>query len=125
MTPAEHAALSALRFNVAPTPADLWKPSRYDVPELHSAVVSQILGSVKEARQEATNPIGVIAEGRPGSGKTHMLGAVRETIQHDGGYFFLVQAISSKTFWENTVGGMIDGLQRDAMGWGTQLKTYL
>ncbi|MFC7482690.1 helicase HerA domain-containing protein [Luedemannella flava] len=95
------------------------------MPELHERVVRQILSGVRAARRDELSPMGVVVEGRAGSGKTHLLGAVRETIQRDGGYFFLVQAISSRTFWENVVGGVFNGLQRDAIGWGTQLRTFL
>src|SRR5262245_22510476 len=98
MTPAQRRALAALRFNIAPTPDDIWQPSSFDVREVHEAVVREILNGMSAAR-DAT-PTGVIIEGRAGSGKTHLLGAVREMIQRqDGGYFFLVKVISGRTFW--------------------------
>ena len=72
-------------------------------------------------------PLGVALQGRAGSGKTHLLGAVRETIQRadGGGYFFLVSMINGRTFWESTVQGIIGGLSRETPGVGTQLKTFL
>lgn len=125
---AERAALEELHFNPAPTPDDIWHPSPYDVPELHERSVREILGGVGRARRsDTTQPLGVALQGRAGAGKTHLLGAVRETIQRadGGGYFFLVNMISGRTFWESTVQGIISGLTRDAIGWGTQLKTFL
>ncbi len=119
-------ALAALRFNPAPTPDDVWRPSPFNVPELHERVVKKILQGVNEARTgDDQSPLGVIVQGRAGSGKTHMLGALREQIQRDGGFFFLVSVISGRTFWENTANSMVDGLLRDGVGWGTQLKTFL
>ena len=127
MIPAkERAALGALRFNPAPTPDDVWRPSPYDVPELHERVVDEIVRGVNSARREdETTPLGVAMQGRAGSGKTHLLGAVRERIQREGGYFFLVNIISGKTFWESTALCIVEGMAKDAIGWGTQLKTFL
>jgi Helicase HerA, central domain len=127
MTPAERSALAALRFDVAPTPEDIWQPSPFDVPELHEPIVREIFDGMKEARRASdASPIGVIVEGRAGSGKTHMLGAVRESIQReDGGYFFLVRLISGRTFWENTAVGMLEGLTQKTGPWGMQLTTFL
>lgn len=125
---AERAALEALHFNPAPTPDDIWHESRYNVPELHERAVREILSGVGRARRSDTvTPLGVALQGRAGAGKTHLLGAVRETIQRadGGGYFFLVNMINGRTFWESTVQGIIGGLTRDAIGWGTQLKTFL
>ncbi|WP_433612708.1 ATP-binding protein [Dactylosporangium sp. CA-139114] len=125
---AARAALEALHFNPAPTPDDIWHSSPYDVPELHEKSVREILSGVQRARRsDTTTPLAVALQGRAGSGKTHLLGAVRETIQRadGGGYFFLVNMISGRNFWESTVQGIISGLSRDAFGWGTQLKTFL
>jgi len=122
----ERAALEQLSFNPAPTPDDVWRPSPYNVPELHERVVREILTGVNKARRDETaTPLGVAMQGRAGSGKTHLLGAVREQIQRDGGYFFLVNLISGKTFWESTALCIVEGLGQDAIGWGTQLKTFL
>ncbi|MFG2037863.1 ATP-binding protein [Dactylosporangium sp. NPDC048998] len=121
-------ALEELHLNPAPTPNDIWHASPHDVPELHERSVREILSGVGRARRsDTTQPLGVALQGRAGSGKTHLLGAVRDTIQRaeGGGYFFLVNMINGRTFWESTVQGIIGGLKRDAIGWGTQLKTFL
>src|SRR5436305_2134036 len=100
---AQRAALEAINFNPAPTPDDVWRPSPYNVPELHEAVVREILSGVNKARTgDDAKPLGVAMQGRAGSGKTHLLGAVREKIQQDGGFFFLVSLISGKTIWQST-----------------------
>ena len=126
MIGAQRTALAALKFDLAPTPEDVWRPSPFNVPELHRQVVREIFSGVQAARTgNEASPLGVIVEGRAGSGKTHMLGAVRETVQHDGGYFFLVNLINGRTFWQSTALCVVEGLLRDAIGWGTQLKTFL
>jgi hypothetical protein len=121
----DRTALAALSMNPAPTPDDVWRPSPHDVPELHERVVSEILSGVGRARRdENTAPLMVAMQGLAGSGKTHLLGAVRERIQRDGGYFFLISLINGKKFWESTAICMVEALGRDAIGWGTQLKTF-
>jgi hypothetical protein len=122
----EYDALVSLRFNPAPTPDDVWRPSVYNVPELHERVVREIVRGVNSARTEDNGtPLGVAMQGRAGSGKTHLLGAVREKIQREGGYFFLINIISGRTFWENTAACIVEGLGRDTGVWGTQLRTFL
>ncbi|WDZ82646.1 helicase HerA domain-containing protein [Micromonospora cathayae] len=124
--PNERAALEALSFNPAATPDDVWRPSPYDVPELHEQVVRDILHGVGRARRaDVGQPLGVAMQGRAGSGKTHLLGAVRDQIQRKGGYFFLVNLINGRTFWESVALALVEGLGRDAIGWGTQLTTLL
>jgi hypothetical protein len=126
IAPSEREVLAALNFNPAPTPDDVWQPSPFNVPELHERAVAEILGGVNRARRDDTaRPLGVAVQGRAGSGKTHLLGAVREKIQHDGGFFFLVSQINGNTFWESTALGLVEGLAQPASVWGTQLKAFL
>ncbi|MFI1194261.1 ATP-binding protein [Micromonospora sp. NPDC020750] len=122
----ERAALEALTFHPAVTPDDVWRPSPYDVPELHERVVAEILRGVARARTDDTSrPLGVAMQGRAGSGKTHLLGAVRERIQQDGGYFFLVNMVSGRTFWSSVALAMVEGMGRESGGWDTQLRKFL
>ncbi|WP_200213904.1 ATP-binding protein [Micromonospora coerulea] len=122
----ERGALEALIFHPAATPDDVWRPAPHNVPELHERVVGEILRGVGRARTDDTSrPLGVAMQGRAGSGKTHLLGAVRERIQQDGGYFFLVGMVSGKTFWESVALALVEGMGKETIGWGTQLKKFL
>ncbi|MET7876116.1 DUF87 domain-containing protein [Micromonospora profundi] len=122
----QRAALEAVSLNPAVTPDDVWRASPHNVPELHEKVVAEILRGVGRARTDDTTvPLGVAMQGRAGAGKTHLLGAVRERVQRDGGYFFLVDMVSGKTFWESVALALVEGMGRDAIGWGTQLRTFL
>lgn len=122
----QRTALEAVSLNPAVTPDDVWRPSPHNVPELHEKVAAEILRGVARARTDDTSmPLGVAMQGRAGAGKTHLLGAVREQIQRDGGYFFLVDMVSGKTFWESVALALVEGMGRPHVGWGTQLKTFL
>ncbi|HEX6873339.1 MAG TPA: hypothetical protein VF163_19760 [Micromonosporaceae bacterium] len=126
MIDAERRALAALRFNLAPTPDDVWRPSPFNVADQHKDVVESIFEGVSQARtRDDHNPLGVVVQGTSGAGKTHVLTMVRTRTQHDGGYFFLVSLLSGKTFWESTALCIVDGLLRECVGWKTQLKAFL
>ncbi len=126
LTDGERRALLALKFDLAPTPDDVWRPSPFNVPDLHKEVVESVFDGVSQAKATDDGcPLGVVIQGPAGSGKTHLLGMVRARTQHDGGYFFLVSLLSGKTFWENTALCIVDGLLRESVGWSSQLKAFL
>ncbi|GAB7037381.1 MULTISPECIES: ATP-binding protein [Catenuloplanes] len=127
MTEEEQAALAALNFDWARVPDDVWRPSRFHVDGLHPTVVQNVVEGVAEAnRNEENSPVGVVLQGLPGSGKTHMLGWVRQHTQQLGGYFFLVSLLDSKGFWGSVLASMLDGLARPVGAHGeTQLQLLL
>ena len=71
------------------------------------------------------SPLGLVLKGRRGSGKTHLLGWVRQQIQDQGGYFFLVSLLDAKGFWDSVLASMIEGLFRTVPGSDTQLRLFL
>jgi hypothetical protein len=131
MTEDEVRALSALRFDWALTPDDVWSPHPEHVPELHREVGRRILGGVADAKRNAArkpaggSPLGLVIQGSKGSGKTHLLGWIREQVQQDGGYFFLIGLSDGATFWSNAVEAVLDGLWRTGDGKHTQLQQLL
>jgi hypothetical protein len=126
LSDAERRALAALKFDLAPTPDDVWRPSPFNVADLHRDVVESIFDGVSQARAADDGcPLGVVMQGPAGSGKTHMLGMVRARTQNDGGYFFLVSLLSGTRFWESTALCIADGLLRETAGWSSQLKAFL
>ncbi|GIH06814.1 ATPase [Rhizocola hellebori] len=115
-----------ITFEWANVPDDVWNSSPLHVTGLHSEVVQRILAGVKTAGASADrSPLGVAVQGQRGSGKTHMLGWVREQVQQDGGYFFLVGLLDGTSFWESTMISILDGLLRESNERESQLKTFL
>ncbi|MDG4794960.1 DUF87 domain-containing protein [Micromonospora sp. WMMD1082] len=127
MNEAERTALAALRFNWAPVPDDVWRPLPFHVDGLHVPVVRDVLAGVDEARSStAGSPLGLVVQGQRGSGKTHLLGWIRQQVQEKGGYFFLVSLLDAGSFWDNVLAAMLDGLSRPVPGSRqTQLKLLL
>ncbi|GAA1308012.1 ATPase [Planotetraspora silvatica] len=121
----EHGALSALTFNWVSGFEDVWHPSPFHVEALNLQTVQAVLDGVGEAtRSTDTSPIGLVVQGQRGAGKTHLLGWIREKVQEEGGYFFLVELLDAGMFWENVVGSVLDGLSRELDG-ESQLKAFL
>ena len=126
MNDAERSALAALRFNWAPTPDDVWRPAPFHVEGLQRSVVQTVLDGVREAqRSTESSPIGVAILGQRGTGKTHLLGAVRERVQAEDGYFFLISLLETSAFWRSTALSVLDGFARPTASGDTQLKTFL
>ncbi|MEV7010090.1 DUF87 domain-containing protein [Streptosporangium sp. NPDC051022] len=126
MSGRELEVLQTLRFNWAEGPEDVWSPSVFHVEGLNRAVERGILGGLADvAAGGATSPIGLVLRGSKGTGKTHLLGWIRERIQLEGGYFFLVGLLDARSYWESTLISMLDGLSRDGSEGETQLKILL
>ena len=126
MNDEERAALSALRFNWAPVPDDVWRPSPFHVEGLHAGVIQAVRSGLKEATaSDDGSPIGLVLQGQRGSGKTHALGWLREQVQAQGGYFFLVSLLDAPGFWTSVLASMLDGLARPVPGSEPQLRLLL
>ncbi len=126
MNDAERAALAALRFNWAAVPDDVWRPLPFHVDGLHASVVQTVRGGLDEAAaSDGASPIGLALEGQRGSGKTHLLGWLRQQAQAGGGYFFLVSLLSAQQFWFSVLRSMLDGLARPVPGSDSQLRLLM
>lgn len=101
---------------------DVWKDADVYVPDLHRYVAAEVQRGIADARR--MDPPGLVLEGEAGTGKTQLLGWVREQTQRDGGYFFLIALINGETFWESAVEALLDGLQRPS-GSDSQLRLLI
>lgn len=113
MTEQLRQALAALRFNSAETPDDVWHISPSHVDGLHTRAEHRIRTGVLDAKNSrGPSPIGLALQGQKGVGKTHLLGGVRQIVQREGGYFFLIDLTTGDAFWEDVVEAMRSELLR-------------
>ena len=123
---AELAALRSLRLSWAPAPDDVWNPNPFHVDGLHDRAVAAVLDGLDDARQSSgASPLGVVLRGQRGTGKTHLLGWLREQVQAQDGYFFLVNLLDPGAFWPTAVVSILDGLTRRVRRREPQLQTLL
>lgn len=126
MNEAERTALAALRFSWAMAPDDVWRRSPFHIDGLHDSVFQDMRDGIADAAASPdASPIGLVLEGRHGTGKTHLLGWVREQVQQMGGYFFLIGLLDSRNFWDGLLVFLLDGLAREVPGGETQLSLLL
>lgn len=121
-------ALESVRLSWAPTPDDVWRSqSNVHVPGMHERVFLEVMNAYDDAEtSDDASPLGVVVRGPAGSGKTHLLGQVREEVQQKGGYFFLIRLLDAAGFWRSTLMGMLDDLMRHSgQGSDSQLALLL
>ena len=119
-------ALASLRLTWAPTSDDLWRPqAATHVNGLNEHAVDDVMDAFGDAMRDDASPVGVVIRGSAGSGKTHLLGQIRERAQADGGFFFVVELLDAASFWESVRGGILDGFGRPGANRETQLKDLL
>jgi hypothetical protein len=118
--------LTDLRIGPTRRKEDVWLPSTYHVEELHREIAHLIMNGLAEARDSrGSGTTGVVIEGQRGSGKTHLLGWVRERTLAQNGYFFLVTMLDTATFWRSMVVSMLDSLSRVLEDGTTQSQLFL
>ncbi|MBF8185187.1 DUF87 domain-containing protein [Nonomuraea sp. K274] len=126
MTGADVQDLAALTFNYTESADDVWRPSAYHVEGLHGPATNIVLDGLAEAASRPdASPVGVVVQGQRGTGKTHLLGWVRETAQRQGGYFVLAGLLDAKGFWESMVVSILDSLSRPCEDGQVQLARLL
>jgi chromosomal replication initiation ATPase DnaA len=109
-------ALRAVDFDWALHLDSVWEDSDYHVPELHQSLRDEIVKEL-ELRvgppNSARSPLGWIIVGVAGSGKTHLLGALRQEIFAKDAFFLLVDMTDIHDFWETVLLGYVNSLQQE------------
>lgn len=119
-------ALRALSFHYTEAADDVWQDSPYHVEGLHGQSSKIMLDGLAQASGEhAGSPIGVVVQGQRGTGKTHLLGWLRQVVQREGGYFVLVGLLDAKGFWESVMVSLLDSFSRPGVGRESQLRVLL
>ena len=96
--------------------SDVWRDPPADVPELHAAERAELAEELelladRRDDRDGRSPLGRFVVGPGGSGKTHLLGALRRACLARGAAFVLVDMTDVKDFWQTTLQGFLDSLQ--------------
>ena len=115
-----------LSLDWARRPDDVWLTPPFHVDGLHTDVVDDVVAAVASASSATSaSPLGVAVLGQMGTGKTHLLGEIRDRVQAGGAYFFLISVGDGSTFWESAALCMVNGLLCPTTNGQTQLKVFL
>lgn len=114
-------ALNAFRaadFDWAARLRDVWHDPASDIPELHARIRRDFTVKLEDMqraaeRGDARSPLGWVIVGPGGSGKTHLLGAMRREAAAAGAAFVLVDMTDVRDFWETLLQGYLDSLQTE------------
>lgn len=112
-------ALSTVDFDWTMHMKSVWRDNRHDVETLHQAYRRKILQEMQRLQQsqESNSPLGMILVGSAGSGKTHLLSALRQATLSQGNSFVLVDMTDVHNFWNTVLQGYVDSLQQeDSLG---------
>ena len=120
--PAALAALGQVELHYTRDLESIWADCPEHVAELNGAVL-QRLGQAfaRGTRPDAADrPLGWAVIGTAGTGKTHLLGALRRQVWQEGGWFVLLDLLDVNDFWGTTALGFVDSLTRPMPGQASQ-----
>jgi hypothetical protein len=100
--------------NSAYTRDDVWiSHNDIHVDGLHANAWRVIERAIADARDSrGPSPLGVVLQGPAGTGKTHLLGELREYVQKQQGYFVMLDLLDPSDFWRTLLSSMLDSLNR-------------
>lgn len=99
---------------------DVWHDDSAHVPEINREAFEGVLKAFAGAGQQ----LGRVMVGPAGSGKTHLLGALRAVIV-ERGWFVLVDMTDVRDFWETVLQGYLESLREPLQDGLTQFQKLL
>jgi hypothetical protein len=100
-------------FNWVSTLHSVWRDPPGHVDALHGATVETILGNFSKLRPtDAQTIVGQAVNGEAGSGKTHLIGTLRQRVWKQGGWFVLIDIVGITDFWRTAAFAFIRSLRQ-------------
>ena len=108
------AALRAADFDYTQHLENVWGDSPFHVAEFNKDLVEQLLDDLdlRTGKQGAPSPLGWVICGPAGTGKTHLLGALRDQVWTGGGWFIMFDLLDVKDFWDTAALSYLRSFQR-------------
>ncbi|MDR1046003.1 MAG: DUF87 domain-containing protein [Candidatus Adiutrix sp.] len=107
------AVLRALDFDWVKSLDDVWSDDRLDVPLIQAEArkIFDLVLTRLQKGQKMTSPQGLVISGPGGSGKTHLLNAMRAEAWRKNAFFVLVDMSGVNDFWETVLLHMLKSLR--------------
>ncbi|MFH1137688.1 MAG: DUF87 domain-containing protein [Pseudomonadota bacterium] len=102
-------ALRAADFDWVMRLDDIWRDAVHDVPELNGALRNSILDRLTGL--EEASPLGWVVLGPAGSGKTHLLGGLRQAALRFRAFFIMVDLTDVRDFFDTVLLGFLNSLR--------------
>lgn len=104
-------ALSAIVLKSVFSSDDVWSDAVVHVDGLHVTAWDEILQGY-HAMQDGHAVDNIVVQGRPGAGKTHLLGQLRRKVVSEGDLFVYFQMNSADQIWQGLVLAYVDSMLR-------------
>jgi hypothetical protein len=117
-------ALKEVNFDSATHLKSVWQDFEYDVDSLHGDVRRRIREELDrlEGSKTSRDPLGMVLHGTGGTGKTHLLSAIRKYAFSKKIGFILVDMTAVENFEKTVAKGYVDSLQEDEADGTPQFK---
>lgn len=120
-------ALRRVDFDWTLRVQQVWEDNPRDVAHLQKQIREELEDRIEELAERIGNasPLGVPLVGPAGSGKTHLLGAVRSIALERGLFFILCDMTDVADFWDTVVLGYLRSLQQTTVDGSRQVDEWL
>lgn len=108
-------ALKEIDFNSATLIGSVWQNSQYDVGSLHEEKRQRVINELErmKASEDLDSPLGLVFVGARGTGKTHLLSAVRKyAFDQNVGFVLADMTAVVNSFWDTLLKGYLTSLQK-------------
>ena len=121
-------ALKEVNFKSATLFGSVWQNSQYDVCSLHEEKRQRVINELErmKASEDVDSPLGLVFVGARGTGKTHLLSAVRKYAFDQNVGFVLADMTSVVTsFWDTLLKGYLNSLRQPETDGVLQFKRVI
>ncbi|MBE1877170.1 ATP-binding protein [Myceligenerans pegani] len=102
----------------------IWEDPRTHIAGINGPAFGTVMSGFDAAKASSgESPTGVVVTGRPGSGKSHLVSAVRSKSIAAGGYFFALDLRHERQFWPKLTEDVLSCLLRPLKNGPTQAET--
>lgn len=121
-------ALKEANFDSATLIESVWRDSQYDVESLHEEKRQRVINELDRLRasEDQGSPLGLVFVGTKGTGKTHLLSAIRKYAFSKNTRFALADMTAVvQSFWDTVLQGYLNSLRQTDIDGTPQYKRII